>query len=160
MELFFNPKSIAIAGASREPTKLGHVILRNFFENRKRGVFKGQVFAVNPTANEILGVRCYDSIVNVSSDVEAIVVAAKAEIVPNVLEDAARKGVMVATIISGGFSEVGNVKLEDEVKQIAKRAAIRVIGPNRVGVYDAYTGVDTIFLRETKTIFARSEHSS
>jgi len=152
MEPFFNPNSIAIVGASRESTKPGHVIFRNFLENRKRGNFKGQVFPVNPTATEILGARCYDSIVNVPSDVEAIVVAVKAELVPNVLEDAARKGVMVATIISGGFSEVGNVKLEDEVKQIAKRAAIRVIGPNGVGVYDAYTGVDTIFLPETKTI--------
>jgi len=152
MEPFFNPKSVAIVGASREPTKPGHVILRNFLENRKRGVFKGQVFPVNPAASEILGVRCYDSIVKLPSDIEAIVVAVKSEVVPNVLEDAARKGVMVATIISGGFSEVGNVKLEEEVKQIAKRSAIRIIGPNGVGVYDAYTGVDTIFLPETKTI--------
>jgi len=153
METFFNPKSIAVVGASREPTKPGHVILRNFLENRKRGVFKGQVFPVNPSATEILGARCYDSMVKIPSDVvEAIVVAVKAELVPNVLEDAARKGVMVATIISSGFSEVGNVKLENEVKRIAKRAAIRVIGPNGVGVYDAYTGVDTIFLPETKTV--------
>ena len=152
MEPFFNPKSVAVVGASREATKPGHVILRNFLENKRRGVFKGQVFPVNPTATEILGVRCYDSIVNIPSDVEAIVVAVKAELVPNVLEDASRKGVSVATIISGGFSEVGNVELEDEVKRIARRAAIRVIGPNGVGVYDAYTGVDTIFLPETKTI--------
>jgi len=113
MEPFFNPKSVAIVGASREPTKPGHVILRNFLENRKRGVFKGQVFPVNPAASEILGVRCYDSIVKLPSDIEAIVVAVKSEVVPTVLEDAARKGVMVATIISGGFSEVGNVKLEE-----------------------------------------------
>jgi len=152
MEPFFNPKSVAIVGASREATKPGNVILRNFLENMKRGVFKGRVFPVNPAADEILGVRCYDSILSIPSDVEAIVVAVKAEFVPNVLGDASRKGVMVATIISGGFSEVGNVKLENEVKQIAKRAAIRVIGPNGVGVYDAYTGVDTIFLPETKTV--------
>lgn len=80
------------------------------------------------------------------------VIAIPAKLVPQAIEECGEANVKGTIIISSGFKEVGNYELEEEVKRIAKRYGIRIIGPNCVGVYDAYTGVDTIFLQQTKTV--------
>lgn len=157
MNVFFDPRSVAVVGASRKIMKAGHVIFKNFVDNKRRGIFKGELYPVNPHENYILGFKCYPSITEIIGNVELIVLVVPAEVVPGVMMEAAAKGVKAAVIISGGFGEVGNRELEERVKTIAKNAGIRILGPNCLGVYDSHTGVDMLFLPETKVLTTGDE---
>ncbi|MCW3976609.1 MAG: CoA-binding protein [Candidatus Bathyarchaeota archaeon] len=152
MHKFFDPDSVAVVGASRKIRKAGHVIFKNFADNKRRGVFKGDLYPVNPHEDQILGYKCYPVLKKIENEVELVVIVVPARFVPRIMEDAAKKKVKAAAIISGGFGEVGNQKLEDQVKTIAEKAGIRVLGPNCLGVYDSKTGVDMLFLPETKVL--------
>jgi acyl-CoA synthetase (NDP forming) len=157
MNIFFDPKAVALIGASRRTMKAGHVIFKNFVINKQRGLFKANLYPVNPNEKSILGFPCYPSVTDIDDEVDLVVIVVPAKIVPQVMREAATKGVKAAVIISAGFSEVGNEKLEEEVTAIAKEAGIRVLGPNCLGVYDSKTGVDMLFLPETKTLTTGDE---
>jgi acyl-CoA synthetase (NDP forming) len=157
MNTFFNPKAVAVVGASRKTMKAGHVIFKNFVINKQRSHFKANLYPVNPNEKSILGFPCYPSVTDIDEEIDLVVIVVPAKIVPKVMEEAAAKGVKAAVIISAGFSEVGNHELEEEVAAIAKEAGIRVLGPNCLGVYDSQTGVDMLFLPETKTLTTGDE---
>ena len=157
MNLFFEPRSVAVVGASRKIMKAGHVIFKNFADSKRRGIFRGALYPVNLHEKQILGFRCYSSITEIPEEVELTVIVVPAEIVPEIMRDAALKGVKAAVIISGGFGEVGNHELEEQVTAIAREAGIRVLGPNCLGVYDSETGVDMLFLPETKVLTTGDE---
>lgn len=140
LEKFFNPKSVCIIGASREKNKIGHIILKNFVDG-----FHGKIYPVNPKAKKILGLKCYKSVSEIKNKVDLGVVCVPAKIVPFVLEECGKKKIKNVIIITAGFKEVGNFKLENAVKEIIKKYKIRTLGPNCIGVYDPHTGVDTIF---------------
>lgn len=152
MHKFFDPNSVAVVGASRKIRKAGHVIFKNFVDNKRRGVFKGELYPVNPHEDQILGYKCFSSLAEIAGGVELVVIAVPARFVPKIMEDAAEKKVKAVAIISGGFGEVGNHELENQVRTIAEKAGIRVLGPNCLGVYDSKTGVDMLFLPETKVL--------
>jgi acetyl coenzyme A synthetase (ADP forming)-like protein len=156
MDVFFNAESIAVVGASKNEGKVGQIIFKNLADNKRRGIYQGELYPVNPNEDSILGYRCYPNLTKVLGDVELIIIAVPAKFVPSVLEDAWKKNVKAAAIITSGFGEVGNTELENEVKDIITRANIRVLGPNCLGVYDAYTGIDMLFLPETKTLLNRN----
>lgn len=141
MDKFFNPKSIAIVGASRSPKKVGHVIFRNFIE----GGFGGKVYPVNPNIEDLFGHECYPSVLKIKGRVDLAVIAIPAPIVPMVLKQCGKKKIRAAIVVSGGFKEIGRKDLEDEIVRIAKKYKIRVLGPNGLGIYDAHSCVDTIF---------------
>lgn len=141
LDYFFSPKSVAVIGASRHPGEPGHVIFRNFFE----GPFKGKVYPVNPSADELLGHRCYKSVLSIPGKIDLAVIVVPARLVPQVLKDCAKKRVPAAIVISAGFKEIGNKKLEDEVKKIARNGKIRIVGTNCIGIFVPKTGVDTVF---------------
>ncbi|HIQ49637.1 MAG TPA: CoA-binding protein [Nanoarchaeota archaeon] len=145
IEKFFNPKSIAVIGASRTPGKVGYAIL----ENLKKS-FSGKIYPINPFATEILGLKAYSSLKDIPEKVDLAIIAVKAEIVKEALKDCGEKGVKNVIIISSGFKEAGNVKEEEEIKKIAKKYGIRIIGPNCIGVFDAYTGIDTLFSEQKR----------
>ncbi len=157
IDTFFKPRSVAVVGASKKITKAGHIIFKNFVENKRRSIFEGELYPVNPHEDYILSFKCYPSIKEIIGDVELVVVVVPAESVPDVLSEAASKHAKAAVIISGGFGEVGNHELEAEVRAIAKRNGIRVLGPNCLGVYDPTTGVDMLFLPETKVLATGDE---
>ncbi|MGQ9506614.1 MAG: acetate--CoA ligase family protein [Candidatus Bathycorpusculaceae bacterium] len=157
LHAFFAPKSVAIVGATKKINKAGHVIFKNFVENKRRGVFKGEVFPINPYEDSILGFQCYPSVSKVPVELDLVVVVVPAEIVPKIMEDAAAKRVKAVVIISSGFSEIGRHELENEVLTTAKKAGIRFLGPNCLGVYDSKTGVDMLFLPETKILTTGEE---
>ena len=152
LDAFFNPHSVAVVGATKKVEKAGHVIFKNFSTNKLRGVFKGELYPVNPNEDSILGFKCYPSITCVPGDLELIVVIIPAKAVPGVMEEAVAKKVKAAIIISSGFREVGNADLEEQVVAAAKKGGIRVLGPNCLGVYYSKTGMDTLFLPETKVL--------
>ncbi len=154
---FFDPRSVAVVGATKKINKAGHVIFKNFVENKNRGVFKGEVFAVNPNEGSVLGFQSYPSLTKIPGELELVVIVVPAKIVPDIMRDAAAKKVKDAVIISSGFGEVGNHELENEVVEIAQKAKMRVLGPNCLGVYDTRTGVDMLFLPETKILTTGDE---
>ena len=157
LDAFFNPRSVAVVGATKKINKAGHVIFKNFVENKRRGVFKGEIYPVNPHEDYILGFQCYARLTKIPGELELVVIVVPAEIVPEIMEDATAKRVKAAVIISSGFGEIGNHELERKVVEIAKKAGIRVLGPNCLGVYDSKTGVDMLFLPETKILTTGEE---
>ena len=146
MEKFFNAENIAIVGASREQGKVGYTILENFINNN----FVGKLFAVNPNASEILGIKCYKSILDIKNEIELAVIAVPAKIVPKAIADCGKCGIKRAIIISSGFKEVGNYKLEKELLGLLSKYNIKIIGTNCLGVFDAYSKIDTLFLPASK----------
>lgn len=146
LDYFFNPKSVAVIGASRNPRKVGHVVFRNFLE----GTFKGNVFPVNPNTKEIFGRKSYPSVLNIPGRVDNAVITIPAPLVPKALEECGKKKIPAVTIISAGFAEIGNYSLEEKLKTIAKKHRLRFLGPNCFGVIDPYSGVDTMFLPRFK----------
>ena len=118
--------------------------------NHKRGLFKGEVYLVNPNHDEIFGQICYASLLAIPDQVETIVIAIPAAKVPEVIEEAGKAGTKAAIVISSGFAEIGNRDLENRLVEAGKRHDVNTIGPNCLGIYDAYTGMDTLFLPETK----------
>ena len=118
--------------------------------NHKRGLFKGEVYLVNPNHDEIFGQKCYASLSAIQDHVETIVIAIPAAKVPEVIEEAGKAGTKAAIVISSGFAEIGNRDLENGLVEAGRRHEVSIIGPNCLGIYDAYTGMDTLFLPETK----------
>jgi acyl-CoA synthetase (NDP forming) len=157
VETFFNPKSVAVVGASKKITKAGHVIFKSFIDNERRGIFKGKVYPVNPNEDVILATKCCPSLLDIIGDIDLVVIVVPAQFVPQIMKEAAQKHAKAAVIVSGGFGEIGNHQLENEVKTIAKKAGIRVLGPNCLGVYDAHTGVDMLFMPETRVLTTGDE---
>ncbi|MEM0090416.1 MAG: CoA-binding protein, partial [Nitrososphaerota archaeon] len=143
LEYLVRPRTVAIVGASREPTKIGHVILKNIIDN---GFPKERVFPINPNVEEILGLKCYANLKEVPSELDLAVIAVPANIVPKIIEDCVEKGVKFAAIISSGFREVGNVEAEKRVVEIAKKGGVRVLGPNIVGLIDTVVNLNASFL--------------
>ncbi|MBE2235745.1 MAG: CoA-binding protein, partial [Anaerolinea sp.] len=142
---FFNPSGVAVIGASADPRKLSHGVLRNCLSYG----YTGAVYPVNPRANEILGLPCYPDIDTVPDPVELAVLMVPAAACPDVLAACGRRGLKGAIVISGGFREVGaeGAALEQELLRIARQHNMRLIGPNCVGTLDAHTGLNTTFIR-------------
>ena len=135
------PKSIAVVGASERKNSVGYGVLKGLvhgcvFESRACTPYPGNVYAVNPHAQTILGKRCYPRLQDIPGEVECAVVAVPSAIVPQILKDAAAKKVKAAIVISAGFAELGErgKKLQQEVAAIAKKAGIRLLGPNVLGI--------------------------
>jgi len=132
LESFFNPQSIAIVGASRQKSKVGHETLTSIID----AGYKGKIFPVNPKAKTIKGLKCYPDIEHIGQIPDLVIIVIPAKIVPAVMRQCAKVGVKSVIIITAGFKEVGKEgrELEQQVIQIAKQAGIRVIGPNCLGV--------------------------
>ena len=145
LHAFFNPTGVAIIGASADPHKLSHGVLRNMLSYG----YQGAVYPVNPRADAILGQRCYPDIASVPDPVELAVLMVPAAACPAVLTACGLRGLKAAIVISGGFREVGaeGRALEDELVRIASSYGMRLIGPNCVGTLDAHTGLNSTFIR-------------
>ncbi|MCA6213316.1 CoA-binding protein [Thermococcus sp. 101 C5] len=149
---FFEPRAVAIIGATDKKGKVGNVIFENFKRNKEKGIFKGNIYPVNPKLDEIDGYKVYKSVKELPNDTDLAVISIPAPFVPGTMKEIAEKGIKAVVIITGGFGELGEEgkKMEEEILQIARENGIRVIGPNCVGVYVPDTGVDTVFLPDEK----------
>jgi acetyltransferase len=132
LEKFFNPKSVAIVGASRQKGKVGYEILRSMLD----AGFPGKIFPVNPQADSIEGLKCYHDLNAIGQAPDLVIIVVPAKAVASVMQQCAAVGNKAVIIITAGFKEVGEEgrKLEQQVIQIAKQAGIRVIGPNCLGL--------------------------
>jgi acetyl coenzyme A synthetase (ADP forming)-like protein len=130
LDKFFIPKSVAVVGASRTPGKLGYTILENL-----KYSFKGIIYPINPNAEKILDITCYPSLLSIEEPVDQAIIVVPAEMVKNVIEEGIKKKISAFTIISSGFSEIGQKERELELEKLCKTKKIRIIGPNCVGIY-------------------------
>jgi acetyltransferase len=143
LDAFFTPRAIAVVGASRDPRKLGYIILDNLLRAR----FEGAVFPVNPGAESVLGLDAFATVSAVPGPVDLAVIVVPASHVPALIDDCAAKSVPAAVVISAGFREAGpeGLALECEVVRRARAGGIRVIGPNSVGIINTFAGLNATF---------------
>jgi acetyltransferase len=123
------PKSVAIIGASTTPGKIGHTVVKNLIESG----YEGGIYPVNPTADEILGFKCFASILDIPGTVDTAAITVPAKYVYDVIKDCGKKGVKGLIVITSGFSEVGDIELEEKLVKTAHEYGMRILGPNVVG---------------------------
>ncbi len=132
IERFFNPRSVAVIGASRRQDTIGRALVRNLVT----GDFTGRVHAVNPSADAVSGLPAYKSVSDIPDDVDVAIVAVPAESVAEVVLDCANKGVHGMIVISNGFAETGEEgrKRQRHLVGLSRSYGLRLIGPNCLGV--------------------------
>ena len=145
LDYLFKMKNVAVIGASTSPN-VGTIVYENFLDKK----FKGKVFPVNPKYKKIKGKKCYSSVLDIKEKIDHVVIAVPAKVCGFVLRECVEKKIKTVTILAGGFSEVGNSALEDNLKKIIKGSETRIVGPNCVGTYDSFTFADSIFLPRDK----------
>ncbi len=125
----FRPASVAVIGASAQPGKIGHSVMVNLIE----GKYEGKIYPVNSKADDILGIKCYASILDIPGPVDSAVITIPAQFVLPVVEECGKKGVKALLVITSGFSEVGDRATEEKLVEIAHSYNMRILGPNIVG---------------------------
>jgi len=142
---FFKPKGVAILGASSKPNKLSYGILENLLQYN----YKGEVYPVNPNADQILGVKVYTQLSEVPDPVDLAVIVLPVGMILESMRDCAERGIKAVIIITGGFREVGGegAEIERKTLEFARENGMRVIGPNCVGTMDMSSGLNTTFIK-------------
>lgn len=142
LDPIFNPRSIAIVGASRDINKGGGMFLWGLGLSG----YEGKLFPVNPKETEINSLRCYPNIREVPEPVDLAILTVANRLIPAVLQECAQKGVKHVVVHSAGFGEIDEAgkKLEQEIVEIARRNDIRLVGPNCMGVSNPEVGLNTI----------------
>ena len=145
MKELFEPSCIAIIGAAREETKIGHIVLKNLIDSG----FPGKLFPINPKSSEILGLKSFGSILDIPGPVDMAVICVPNEYVPDVVENCGRKGVNAVIIITAGFKEMGKegAELERRVAEIRLRYGMRILGPNCLGVINTHAKMNATFTK-------------
>ncbi|MEQ1767728.1 MAG: acetate--CoA ligase family protein, partial [Methylotenera sp.] len=139
----FEPKSVAIFGASDKIDSVGQIV----FQNMLQSGYHGSLYPINPNHTEVQGYKAYASIAQIADSVELAVIATPPHTVPGIIEECGKQHVKAAIIITAGFGEAGDAgkALELEVLEIAQRHHIRLIGPNCLGVMRPDIGLNATF---------------
>ena len=130
------PQSVAIIGASRDPTKRGFRALRQLQDDG----YAGAIYPVNPKEAEILGVKCYASIAQIPGPIGLALVCTPAHTLPAVMEACGEHGVKGAVVLAGGFAEAGDAgtRLQEQMVATARAKGVRIIGPNTSGMFNTH----------------------
>jgi acetyltransferase len=129
LDKLLRPKTVAVVGASAQPGKIGYTVIENLI----KGGYKGKIYPINPTADEILNLPVYQTVSAVPGEIDLAVVTVPVKYVAQVAEECGQKGIKALSVITSGFSEVGRRDLEDELLVITRRHGMCVLGPNIVG---------------------------
>ena len=149
LSAFFTPKSVALVGASSDPKKPGHTMLRNMIA----AGYKGKMFPVNPRESVILGLPCYKSVLDIPEPVEACALMVSSDMAVLVAKELAERkkrfnDVAAVVCMSAGFGEINTpegTKRERDMVESLRSADIRMVGPNCVGVMNTVSGFNTNF---------------
>lgn len=139
LENIFDPKSIAIIGASEEPKTVGMGLVNNLINSQRK------IYYINPFKQEVLGTKTFKNINDVKEKIDLAIIAVPAKVVLEVLNDCINKKVKGVIVISSGFGEAGDKKTEEELKELADRAKIPLIGPNCLGIMNLNKGLNASF---------------
>jgi acetate---CoA ligase (ADP-forming) len=145
LDAFFEPKSVAVIGASNDPEKLGHAVVKNLIDG---GFIKhGKIFPINLNAKEILSQPAFPSVLDIEDQIDLAVIVIPYPHVPKALQTCGEKGIPAVIVISAGFREAGKEGLEREMEliTIADEYNLRLIGPNCLGVIDTFTPINASF---------------
>ncbi|EFD92645.1 MAG: CoA-binding domain protein [Candidatus Parvarchaeum acidophilus ARMAN-5] len=140
---YFEPQSIAVIGASRDPNKVGSAVLKNLIIT-----FRGEIFPINPFVDELQGLKAFKSVASVKKKIDIAVIAVPAEMVLNILKECEKVKIPLAVILSAGFNEIGGdgTKKEEAIKKFLSKAKIRIIGPNCLGIINTDPNFNATFL--------------
>ena len=144
IQVMFNPKTIALIGATEKEGAVGRTILENLLRSKER-----KIFPVNPHMDKVLDVETYPNMAGIPEHVDLAVVATPARSVPVVVEECGMAGVEGGVIISAGFKEIGKegTQLESEINRIRKKYGMRIMGPNCLGFVRPPLDFNATFLR-------------
>lgn len=145
LDRIFSPASIAVVGASADPTKRGHQIVRALDESG----FAGSVFPVNPRGGELLGLDVVPSVEDLPEGVDLAALCTPARAAPDLVRACGARGIAAAVVLAVGFGESGEAgrELETRLSQAAREAGVRVIGPNTSGLLNLERGVNLVGAR-------------
>ena len=157
MDSFFDPDSVAVAGVSTDPNKMGSIIFANMLANHRKGLLRAKVYALNPSHDRIGDEPCYPSIGALPEAPELLIVAVPESMTTGVMREAGVAGVRAAVVVTSGYAEAGKGEVERAIGKEAERHGMRILGPNTIGLLDTRSGVDSLFLRHTKKLPDGSE---
>ncbi len=145
LDKIFDPKSIAVIGASDKEGSVGYALMKNLTELG----YQGKVYPVNIHKNEILGFKAYKAVDQLSESVDLAIIATPAETVPGIVAQCGKTGINGIVIISAGFKEAGleGIALEDEILSIKRKYGLRIIGPNCLGIIRPAIRLNASFTR-------------
>jgi len=141
IKYLFEPRSIAVIGASGDEKKIGYSVLKNIIS----GGYKGKIIPVNPRGGEILGIKSFRNIEEAPGEIDVAAIVVPAGLVFDAVKSCAAKGVKFVMIITSGFSEIGNTTEEREIADYATQHGVRVLGPNMFGIYSAESSLNATF---------------
>jgi acetate---CoA ligase (ADP-forming) len=141
IKYLFEPRGVAVIGASANPDKIGYKVMQNIIA----GGYRGGVFPVNPRGGEILGKPVFSSLDDVDGPIDIAVMVIPAHAVMHAARSCARNGVSFLVVISSGFSEVGELTREQELVAFSRENGMRVLGPNIFGVYSSAVSLNATF---------------
>ncbi|MCZ6616368.1 MAG: CoA-binding protein [Thaumarchaeota archaeon] len=135
----FEPRSVAIIGASATPGKGGYIILSSIIQHK----FAGKIYPVNTKESEILGLKAYPNLKKIPGEVDLVIVCVPSLYVKDVLKECIVKKVSIALLITAGFADAGEEgeKIQKEITAIAKKGGLRLIGPNSIGIANPFNGL-------------------
>ncbi|MBV9120028.1 MAG: acetate--CoA ligase family protein [Chloroflexi bacterium] len=134
LDALFRPSSVAVAGASADPGKLGYTLVQNLIEYE----FPGPIYPINPRGGDILGLRAYPTVLDTPDCPDLVLVTVPNQAVVGVVEQAAQRGSQALVVLSSGFGEAGEQgkQAEARIREIHQASGMRVLGPNCMGVYN------------------------
>ncbi|HAK55553.1 MAG TPA: CoA-binding protein [Acidobacteria bacterium] len=141
MVRIMRPKSVAVIGASGEDGKIGNSVMKNLIN----GGYQGEIYPINPKADDILGRKCYKSVKDVDGPIDIAVFAIPAKFVAGALAEIGEKGIAGAVMIPSGFAEVGETELQQQMIGVARKHNVRVMGPNIYGFYYTHENLCATF---------------
>lgn len=141
---FLAPDSIAIVGASADPTKRGYKALVGLLNDG----YSGTIYPINPKADEIMGLKAYPSVTELPAAADMALICTPAKTIPTLLEQCGQNGIKGAIILASGFGEVdaAGAALEQQVLEAAQKAGVRIVGPNTSGIFNLHKKVNLLAL--------------
>jgi acetyltransferase len=139
LSLFFEPQSVAVVGSLREGYFGGYVVIKTLLNAE----FKGKIYPVNPSPQEVLGLKVYSSINEIPEKIDLAIIMINRKSVPDVLKECAGKGIKSVIVVADGFAERDEegAKLQNEILEIARKSGIRILGPNTAGIVNSANGL-------------------
>ncbi len=145
LENFFMPRTVAVVGASNNPSKVGYSLLHNLL----RSGYDGKIFPVNLKDEEVQGIKAYRTLKEIPEHVDLLVVSIPSPYVLDLMDEAHERGIKSVLIISAGFKEIGpeGAMLEQKLLAKIREYGMRVIGPNCLGLIDNFTPLNITFTK-------------